>query len=131
MPTVALSRVAVRAVESGPDGENLASGAWQRLEALPRHALTARADLPAGLLDRGRGGRHPAFGGPGVAGGHPYSLGWRGRVGGTSFPLLLFPWDCERPGTAAAVLSLGLSGCSFLGACLFLVGAAGNVGCAT
>ena len=35
MPAVALSRVAARAVESGPDGENLAAGAWQRLEALP------------------------------------------------------------------------------------------------
>jgi predicted transposase YbfD/YdcC len=32
---MALSRVAARAVESGPDGENLAPGAWQRLEALP------------------------------------------------------------------------------------------------
>src|SRR5712664_546773 len=35
MPAVALSRVGTRAVESGPDGENLAAGAWQRLEALP------------------------------------------------------------------------------------------------
>jgi predicted transposase YbfD/YdcC len=35
MPAMALSRVAARAVESGPDGENLAPGAWQRLEELP------------------------------------------------------------------------------------------------
>jgi predicted transposase YbfD/YdcC len=35
MPAMALSRVAARAVESGPDGENLVPGAWQRLEALP------------------------------------------------------------------------------------------------
>ena len=35
MPAMALSRVGARVVESGPDGENLASGAWQRLEALP------------------------------------------------------------------------------------------------
>src|ERR1017187_1200720 len=35
MPAKALSRVAARVVESGPDGENLAAGAWQRLEALP------------------------------------------------------------------------------------------------
>jgi predicted transposase YbfD/YdcC len=35
MPAVALLRVAARVVESGPDGENLAPGAWQRLEALP------------------------------------------------------------------------------------------------
>ncbi|MGD0688011.1 MAG: ISAs1 family transposase [Streptosporangiaceae bacterium] len=32
---MALSRVAARAVESGPDGQNLAAGAWHRLEALP------------------------------------------------------------------------------------------------
>ena len=35
MPAVALSRVGARVVESGPDGENLAAGTWQRLEALP------------------------------------------------------------------------------------------------
>ena len=35
MPAVALSRVAARVVESGPDGENLTAGVWQRLEALP------------------------------------------------------------------------------------------------
>jgi hypothetical protein len=35
MPGVALSRVGARMVESGPDGENLAAGVWQRLEALP------------------------------------------------------------------------------------------------
>ena len=35
MPAVALSRVGARVVESGPGGENLAAGAWQRLEALP------------------------------------------------------------------------------------------------
>jgi predicted transposase YbfD/YdcC len=32
---VALSRAGARVVESGPDGENLAASAWQRLEALP------------------------------------------------------------------------------------------------
>jgi DDE_Tnp_1-associated len=35
MPAVALSRAGARVAESGPDGENLAAGAWQRLEALP------------------------------------------------------------------------------------------------
>ena len=35
MPAMALSRVGARVVESGPDGENLAAGVWQRLEALP------------------------------------------------------------------------------------------------
>jgi predicted transposase YbfD/YdcC len=32
---VALSRAGARVVESGPDGEGLAAGTWQRLEALP------------------------------------------------------------------------------------------------
>ena len=35
MPALALSRVAARAVESGPGGEDLAPRAWHRLEALP------------------------------------------------------------------------------------------------
>ena len=35
MPAVALSRVGARVVESGPDGQELAAGAWQKLEALP------------------------------------------------------------------------------------------------
>jgi predicted transposase YbfD/YdcC len=35
MPALALSRVGARVVESGPDGDDLAAGAWQRLEALP------------------------------------------------------------------------------------------------
>ena len=35
MPAVALSRAGARVVESGPGGEDLAAGAWQRLEALP------------------------------------------------------------------------------------------------
>jgi len=35
MPAVALSRVGARVVESGPGGEDLPAGAWERLEALP------------------------------------------------------------------------------------------------
>jgi len=35
MPAVALSRVCARVVESGPGGQDLAAGTWQRLEALP------------------------------------------------------------------------------------------------
>jgi predicted transposase YbfD/YdcC len=35
MPAVSLSRVGVRVVESGPGGQVLAAGTWQRLEALP------------------------------------------------------------------------------------------------
>jgi predicted transposase YbfD/YdcC len=35
MPAMALSRVGARMVESGPDGQELAAGTWQKLEALP------------------------------------------------------------------------------------------------
>ena len=35
MPAVALSRVGARVAGSGPGGEDLPAGAWQRLEALP------------------------------------------------------------------------------------------------
>ncbi len=35
MPAMALSRVGARVVESGPGGQDLAVGTWQRLEALP------------------------------------------------------------------------------------------------
>src|SRR5690348_1900775 len=35
MPAVSLSRVGARVVESGPDGQELAAGAWQKLEAVP------------------------------------------------------------------------------------------------
>ena len=35
MPAVALSRAGARVVESGPDGEDLIAGTWQRLEELP------------------------------------------------------------------------------------------------
>jgi hypothetical protein len=35
VPAVALSRVGARVVESGPGGQDLAAGAWERLEALP------------------------------------------------------------------------------------------------
>src|ERR1700675_3606959 len=35
MPALGLSRVGARVVESGPGGQVLAAGAWQRLEGLP------------------------------------------------------------------------------------------------
>src|SRR5437588_5892384 len=35
MPAMALSRAGARVVESGPGGQDLVAGAWQRLEALP------------------------------------------------------------------------------------------------
>jgi hypothetical protein len=34
MPAVALSRVGTRVVQPRPGGQDLAAGAWQRLEAL-------------------------------------------------------------------------------------------------
>jgi len=55
MPAVALSRLGARVVESGPDGEDLAAGAWQRLEALPDPRSPQGRIYPAGLPDRGRG----------------------------------------------------------------------------
>src|SRR4249919_3879328 len=42
MPAVALSRVGARVVESGPGGQDLAAGAWQRLEELPDPLLLGR-----------------------------------------------------------------------------------------
>ena len=35
MPALSLSRAGARVVESGPDGQELPAGAWQKLEALP------------------------------------------------------------------------------------------------
>ena len=35
MPAMALSRAGARVVESGPGGQDLVAGTWQRLEALP------------------------------------------------------------------------------------------------
>src|SRR6266705_921529 len=35
MPALALSRLGARVVESGPDGDDLEAGTWQRLEELP------------------------------------------------------------------------------------------------
>src|SRR6266852_11973 len=35
MPAVALSRVGARVVQSGPGGQDLVPGTWQRLEELP------------------------------------------------------------------------------------------------
>ena len=46
MPAVALSRV----VESGPGGEDLAPGAWQRLEALPDPCSPQRRIYPLACL---------------------------------------------------------------------------------
>ena len=50
MPAVALSRV----VESGPDEENLAAGAWRRLEALPDPRSPQGRVYPLACLARQR-----------------------------------------------------------------------------
>ena len=42
MPALALSRVGARVVESGPGGEDLAAGTWQRLEVcVPKTSSTS------------------------------------------------------------------------------------------
>ena len=43
MPAVALSRVGARVIESGRGGQDLAAGAWQRLEALVACQNSCRA----------------------------------------------------------------------------------------
>src|SRR2546430_14110829 len=50
MPAVALSRVGARVVESGPDGQRLAAGTWQRLEALPDPRSRQRRIYPLACL---------------------------------------------------------------------------------
>ena len=50
MPAVALSRAGARVVESGPGGQDLAAGAWERLEALRDPALAAGAEIPLACL---------------------------------------------------------------------------------
>ena len=55
VPALALSRVGARVAESGPGGQDLAAGTWQRLDALPDPRSPQGADLPAGLPDHGRG----------------------------------------------------------------------------
>src|SRR5216110_1624358 len=50
MPAVALSRVGARVVESGPGGENLTAGTWQRLEALPDPRSPQRRIYPLACL---------------------------------------------------------------------------------
>ena len=67
MPAVALPRVGAPVVESGPNGENLAAGAWQRLEALPDPRALARA-LLGGRPDSRRGRAGPS---PGSVRGYP------------------------------------------------------------
>jgi hypothetical protein len=49
VPAVALSRAGARVVESGPEGENLADDAWQRLEALPDPRSPQGRIYPVGL----------------------------------------------------------------------------------
>ena len=62
MPALALSRVGARVVESGPGGQDLAAGAWQRLEALPDPRSPRGRIYPAGLPDRYRGRAFTAAG---------------------------------------------------------------------
>ena len=50
MPAVALSRVGARVVESGPGGQDLVAGAWQRLETLPDPRSTRGRIYPLARL---------------------------------------------------------------------------------
>jgi len=50
MPALALSRLGARVVESGPDGDDLPAGAWQRLEALPDPRSPQRRIYPLACL---------------------------------------------------------------------------------
>jgi hypothetical protein len=60
MPAVSLSRVGARVVESGPGGQDLAAGAWERLEALP-DPRSRPGGLPAGwLASGGSEGKEPS-----------------------------------------------------------------------
>ena len=86
MPATALSRAAARAVESGPDGGNLAPGAWQRLEALPDPRSRQGRIYPLACLIAIACARSPR---PGTTGSPPSGSGseelarpaWPGPVG--------------------------------------------------
>jgi hypothetical protein len=50
MSAMALSRVGARVVESSPDSQKLAAGAWQKLEALPDPRSPRGLIYPLGCL---------------------------------------------------------------------------------
>jgi hypothetical protein len=86
---VALSRVGARAVESGPGGENLAAGTWQRLEALPDprsprgriYPLSCLVAIAVCAFTAAGNDRFTAVG------------QWIGRAGQADLARLRAPWD--------------------------------------
>src|ERR1035441_1884614 len=89
MPAMALSRVAARVVESGPDGENLAAGAWQRLEALPDPRSRQARIYPLACQTAPASDAFPAAGKarlPGVG-------QWKRRASKADLARLHAPWD--------------------------------------
>ncbi len=89
MPAVALSRVGARVVESGPGGENLAAGTWQRLEALPDprsrqgriYPLACLVAIAVCAFTAAGNDRFTAVG------------QWIGRAGQADLARLRAPWD--------------------------------------
>ncbi|HXJ27300.1 MAG TPA: ISAs1 family transposase, partial [Streptosporangiaceae bacterium] len=89
MPAVALSRVGARAVESGPGGQELAAGTWQRLEALPdprspRGRIYPLACLVAIAVCAFTAAGNDRFTAVGQ---------WIGRAGQADLARLRAPWD--------------------------------------
>src|SRR5271155_3544112 len=89
MPAVALSRVGARVVESGPDGEDLAADAWQRLEALPdprspQGRIYPLACLIAGAVCACTAAGHDRLTAVGQ---------WANRAGQADLARLRAPWD--------------------------------------
>ena len=89
MPAVALSRVGARVVESGPGGEDLAAGTWQRLEALPDprspqgriYPLACLVAIAVCAFTAAGNDRFTAVG------------QWIGRAGQADLARLRAPWD--------------------------------------
>jgi hypothetical protein len=65
VPAVALSRVGARVAGSGPGGQDLAAGMWQRLEALPDRARRKGGSTRWPVWSRSRSARSPR---PGMTG---------------------------------------------------------------
>src|SRR5260370_916235 len=86
MPALALSRVGARVVESGPGGQDLAAGAWQRLEALPDPRSPRGRGLPLPPPRRRPARAAPARGG-GARGTGARRLGVAEQGGGLLDPL--------------------------------------------
>src|SRR5690242_14671305 len=89
VPAVALSRVGARVVESGPGGQDLAAGTWQRLEALPDPRSPRGRIYPLACLIAVAVGAFTAAGNDRFT-----AVGqWIGRAGQADLARLRAPWD--------------------------------------